>query len=67
MQKSPLPGHQWSVPFEVPHIDMCTFILSTIRTPPYTGQLTLVPMVSLLWRVHCIHVYYIVWYVRVCT
>ena len=41
-----------SVPFDVPHIDMCTGESSEIRTPPYTGQLTVVPVVSLLQRFH---------------
>jgi hypothetical protein len=38
MQKPPYTGHHCSVPFEVPHIDMCTFESSArIGTPPYTG------------------------------
>ena len=50
MQKPPFTGHHCSVPFEVPHVDMCTYETSEIRTPPYTGQLTVVPVVSLLER-----------------
>ena len=53
MQKPPQTGHHSSVPFELPHIDMCTLESSEIRTPPYTGQLTVVPVVSLLGRFHC--------------
>ena len=32
---------------------MCTVESSEIWTPPYAGQLTLVPVVSLLQRFHC--------------
>ena len=42
------------VPFDITCIDMCTFESSEIRTPPQTGRLTVVPMVSLLYRLHCI-------------
>ena len=31
-----------SAPFDIPCIDMCTFEPSKIRTPPYTGQVTVV-------------------------
>ena len=47
-------GHPNSSPFEIPHIDTCTFILYETRPPPYTGQLTVAPVVSLLQRFHCI-------------
>ena len=32
---------------------MCTFESSEIRTPPHTGQVTVVPVVSLIERFHC--------------
>ena len=35
IQKPPETGHHCSVPFEVPHIDTCTFESSEICTPPY--------------------------------
>ena len=47
-QKPHFTGHHCSVPFDIPHIDMCIFETSEIKIPPYTGQLTVVPMVSLL-------------------
>ena len=53
MQPPPLTGHHCSAPFEIPFIGMCRFESSEISTPPYTGQLTEVPMVSLLQRFHC--------------
>ena len=48
MQLPPLTGHHYSDPFDIPHIDMCTFKLSETRTLPYSGQLTVVQVVSLL-------------------
>ena len=48
MQPPPLVGHHCCSPFEIPHIDMRMFKPTETRTPPYTGQLTVVPMVSLL-------------------
>ena len=46
MQPPSLTGHHSSALFDSPHIDMCSFEPSKIRTPPHTGQLTVVPMVS---------------------
>ena len=48
VQPPPVTGHHGSAPFDIPFIDMCNFKSSEIRTPPYTGQLTVVPMVSLV-------------------
>ena len=53
MQLPSLAEHHCSAPFDIPGIDMCTFKPSKTRTPPYTGQLTVVPGVSLLQRFHC--------------
>ena len=39
-------------PIRISHIDMCTIETLEIRTPPDKGQLTIVPVVSLLWRFH---------------
>ena len=40
--------------------NLCTFKSSEIWTPPYTGQLTVVPVVSLLQRFHCTGLYKVV-------
>ena len=53
MQPPPSTGHHCVVPFDIRHIDMCMYETSRIRTPPKTGQLTVVPMVSSLRRFHC--------------
>ena len=57
MQKPHLTGHNCSVPFEITHIEseVCTFYTSEIRTPLCTGQLPVVPVVSLIQRFHCIY------------
>ena len=43
--------------FSQPHLTFltltCTFKHSEIRTPPYVGQLIVVPVISLLQRFHC--------------
>ena len=51
VQKTPLfVEHHHSVPSEISHIDMCTYIQAKIRVyvPLYAGQVTAVPMASLL-------------------
>ena len=40
--------------FDMPCVDICTFKPFKIRTSQYTGQCTMIPMVSLLGRLHCI-------------
>ena len=34
MQPPPLTRHHSSAPFDIPHIDMCAYKTSEIRTPP---------------------------------
>ena len=40
-------------PFDILCIDMYTYNSCEIRTPPYTGQLSVVPVVALVQRSHC--------------
>ena len=50
MQPPPFIRYHGSVALEIFCIDMCTFTSSKIRTPPYTEQLTMVSVMSLLQR-----------------
>ena len=53
MQGPPYIGHTALSLLKSLSFNLYTFESSEIRTPPYTGQLTAIPVVSLLQRFHC--------------